>query len=411
MRASKMRVASKSARVATSAGRNAASKQSSTGMSSSLRGALATVVLLGTVVLLMSSSLRQVSQTAILDAPSALRRPALTVMPAAPVGVPLEQPEQASTGAVPSTEAADVMAKSEVPNHGGSSAVPLATLRGRVDVEAAASQVEAAPLRISAGHSCAPPAESGAGRLAWAAIRNRTSLLPRGCAGEAGEAGELCRLAQAVAGDAGELLLLVGVGTRTASLSLTLRSAARALGGGRLLLLALDADAARLGANARVPTFLVSGGVPEAQAAPLAARLLLRAGLWVVLSAGSSALFMADPFGGLARDADVEVLSEGWDEVTTGGHIHGIGDEAMGWSQYSESLRISHVSPSLVALAPTPHAVGLLRRLAASPAGLSSTTLTEQLFGPSFDSELRGGVQARRPRLRPRHLPATRAPS
>ena len=34
----------------------------------------------------------------------------------------------------------------------------------------------------------------------------------------------------------------------------------------------------------------------------------------------------------------MEVLSEGWDEVTVGGHIHGIGDEAMGWSQYSETL-------------------------------------------------------------------------
>ena len=113
-----------------------------------------------------------------------------------------------------------------------------------------------------------------------------------------------------------------------------------------------------------MPTFLVTGGLPEAHAAPLAAQLLLQAGLWVAMSAGSAALFMADPFGGLARDVDVEVLSEGWDEVTAGGHIHGIGDEAMGWSQYSESLRISHASASFVSLAPTPHAAALLRRLA-----------------------------------------------
>jgi len=110
----------------------------------------------------------------------------------------------------------------------------------------------------------------------------------------------------------------------------------------------------------------------------------------------------------LARDADVEVLSEGWDEVTAGGHIHGIGDEAMGWSQYSESLRISHASPSFVGLAPTPHAIALLRRLAASPAGLSSASLTEQIFGPSFDGELRGGVQARR--AAPPPAPAAPAP-
>lgn len=72
MRASKTRVASKGSRVATEGGRASSSadtqQQSSTGMSSGLQGALATVVLLGTVVLLMGSSLRQVSQAAILDA-------------------------------------------------------------------------------------------------------------------------------------------------------------------------------------------------------------------------------------------------------------------------------------------------------------------------------------------------------
>ena len=40
---------------------------------------------------------------------------------------------------------------------------------------------------------------------------------------------EPCWLAQAAAGDAGELLLIVGVGARAASLHLTLRSAARVL--------------------------------------------------------------------------------------------------------------------------------------------------------------------------------------
>ena len=55
---------------------------------------------------------------------------------------------------------------------------------------------------------------------------------------------ELCRPAQAAAGEAGELLLLVGVGARAASLRLALESAARALGGSRLLLLALDEQAA-----------------------------------------------------------------------------------------------------------------------------------------------------------------------
>ena len=137
--------------------------------------------------------------------------------------------------------AVDVTATGEVPNHGSSGTAPPSqygtstVLRGRVEVEATTGQTEAAPLSISTGHTCAPPAV-GAGRLAWAAIRNRTSLLPRGCANgrggdaDAAPARELCRLAQAAAGDKGELLLLVGVGARAASLRLTLRSAARALG-------------------------------------------------------------------------------------------------------------------------------------------------------------------------------------
>ena len=230
MRASKTRVASKSVRMATDGGRSESSsastqQQGSMGMSSGLQGAVATVVLLGTVVLLMSSSL---SQTAVLDAPSSLRRPALSVTTAAPPGVALASAAQA----------VDVTVTSEVPNHGSSGTVlpsqyvTSTVLRGRVEVEATTGQTEAAPLRISSGHKCAPPAV-GAGRLAWAAIRNRTSLLPRGCAnwrgGDAAPARELCRLAQAAAGDAGELLLIVGVGARAASLRLTLRSAARVL--------------------------------------------------------------------------------------------------------------------------------------------------------------------------------------
>ena len=299
MRASKTRVAPKSARVAADGGRSVSSpagtqQQSSTGMSSRLQGAVATVVLLGTVVLLMSSSLSQTGprhthlrsslEPVILDAPSSLRRlgdPALSVTTAAPPGVALEPPAQlasaarrdttqdldqanppedlAHRAAVPAqvgivrrgaAQAVDVTATGEVPNHGSSGTAPPSqygttappsqygtstALRGRVEVEATTGQTEAAPLSISAGHQCAPPAV-GAGRLAWAAIRNRTSLLPRGCANgrggdaDAAPARELCRLAQAAAGDKGELLLLVGVGARAASLRLTLRSAARALG-------------------------------------------------------------------------------------------------------------------------------------------------------------------------------------
>ena len=183
MRASKMRLASsKSARVATDGGRSASSsagtQQGSTRMSPQLQGAVATVVLLGTVVLLMSSSL---SQSAALEAPSPLRRPALSAAPPAadlepPQPQPQPQPqlqlaraEQGSTVAQPRDGGAtqDVTMTSGVPSHGTST-----ELRGRVEVEATTGQVKPPPRRISSGHACAPT-PLGAGRLAWAAIRNR----------------------------------------------------------------------------------------------------------------------------------------------------------------------------------------------------------------------------------------------
>jgi len=305
-------------------------------------------------------------------------------------------------------------------------------LQGRVEVPADADAAARRQQPVAPAAQCAPPA-LGSGRLAWADIRSRSSLIPRKpCHEAAGDAaGEvaLCEVASAVAGDASELVLVVGVGSRAASLNVTLRTAAHALGSRRLLLLALDEAAARVGAALRVPTFRVvaAAGVTSAladerRAAPRAALVLVRAGLRVLLSATSGVAFAADPFGGLAGDADVEVLSEGWDEVTAGGHIHGIGDEAMGWSQYSESLRISYANPSLVALQPTPHTAALLLRLlrggsggdgggggdggsgggssgvdgdGGSSGGLDAARLTDELFGPSYDGVVRGGVHVR----------------
>lgn len=167
-------LASKSVRAATDGGRSASSsagtQQGSMRMSPRLKGAVATVVLLGTVVLLMSSSL---SQSAALEAPSPLRRPALSAAPPAAVLEPpaqLARAHQGSTVAQRSRDGGatqDVTVTSGVPSHGTST-----ELRGRVEVEATTGQAKPPPLRISSGHACAPP-PLGAGRLAWAAIRNR----------------------------------------------------------------------------------------------------------------------------------------------------------------------------------------------------------------------------------------------
>lgn len=186
----------------------------------------------------------------------------------------------------------------------------------------------------------------------------------------------LCEAAAAVAGEGGEVLLLLGVAGRGKTLEASVASAVRAAGG-RLLLLALDRPSEEAGARLGVATFRLSSPAEEGLAAPLASLVLLRAGMRAVLStgaggdptgiwpgsgwderdpardlardlngdltgdltgvravpcAGASLLFSGDALGGLSRDTDVEVMSEGWDDVTAGGHVHGAGDEAMGWS-------------------------------------------------------------------------------
>ena len=124
---------------------------------------------------------------------------------------------------------------------GSSERVPTAiSLAGAVIGGAIAHPIEAALL--PSGHQCLPP-PLGTGRLGWPDIRKQPSLRqPREC-GEVNLAQEevaLCVLAKSVAGDSNELLLAVGVAERVRSLNATLRSAAQHLGGGRLLLLALD---------------------------------------------------------------------------------------------------------------------------------------------------------------------------
>mmetsp|Transcript_36051 Transcript_36051/g.120657 ORF Transcript_36051/g.120657 Transcript_36051/m.120657 type:complete len:323 (-) Transcript_36051:1093-2061(-) len=228
----------------------------------------------------------------------------------------------------------------------------LPELAGHVSTGPDRGAAVSAPLSIAPSHLCAPPPD---GRLTWKEVR-REGLLPRRpCNATSRAAAELalCSLAEAVAGGRGELLLVYGSASTAAGLAAlnrTTTSAARALGGRRLLLLASGPAAARVGGDAGVPTFSAdrpADGAGGDVTAPLAAAALLRAGMRVVLSSGGGGSgggvwFGADPFGGLYGDADVEVLSEGWDEVTAGGHIHGSGDEAMGWSGYSETLRISY---------------------------------------------------------------------
>ena len=222
------------------------------------------------------------------------------------------------------------------PRHGDAlrvMAAPLEWLAGDL-VHTGSTKSAYAPSPLAATHACAPPA-LGHGRMPWAETARNSSLRPRSAChlvGLAADEEALCRAADGLAGPSGELLLIVSGHDRTGradALGVTLRSAARHLGP-RVLLLAIDEAAAAVGVREGIATFRLAStsALPSsdmaqraAMVAPRAAIALLRAGIRVILSVGSHVLFSGDVLGGLSRDTDVEVLSEGWDETTAGGHV------------------------------------------------------------------------------------------
>ncbi|KAK2080581.1 hypothetical protein QBZ16_000435 [Prototheca wickerhamii] len=51
-------------------------------------------------------------------------------------------------------------------------------------------------------------------------------------------------------------------------------------------------------------------------------------------------LTFKNPFEYLARDSDVEAMSDGWDKLTAYGYDDVMDDQEMGWSRYAHSIRV-----------------------------------------------------------------------
>ena len=64
--------------------------------------------------------------------------------------------------------------------------------------------------------------------------------------------------------------------------------------------------------------------------------------------------WLANPWPALARDADVEGLSDGFDERTAYGYIDGIDDPGMGWARYAQTVRIFVLNSGLFYIRPSP---------------------------------------------------------
>ena len=84
----------------------------------------------------------------------------------------------------------------------------------------------------------------------------------------------------------------------------------------------------------------------------LAARLVLSRG-WPTLLLDPRTALIRDPSRYFSRDSDVEVASDGWDDVTAYGYDHVVDDPEMDWSRFCHGGRVLTSDPGFALLMPT----------------------------------------------------------
>ena len=90
-----------------------------------------------------------------------------------------------------------------------------------------------------------------------------------------------------------------------------------------------------------------------------AIRTLLRSGVPAVAT-DFRATFLSNPSEGrFAKDADVEALSDGWDDTTAYGYDHVVDDPAMDWSRFVHGGRIATLDPGFARLSATREAANV----------------------------------------------------
>lgn len=123
----------------------------------------------------------------------------------------------------------------------------------------------------------------------------------------------------------------------------------------------------------------------------------LKRGTNVLLSDVDVVVFR-NPFNLVYRDADVEGMSDGFDERTAYGHIDGIDDPSMGWSRYAQALRIVVTNSGLFYLRSTHQSRALMQRCTdrlMEKKDWDQSVLNEELFYPSHGSYLNPGATKR----------------
>jgi len=169
------------------------------------------------------------------------------------------------------------------------------------------------------------------------------------------------------------------------------------------VLCALDEATEKFGASRGVHTYLRKvtargGGTDNHATSGLKFRILqefLTVGCSVLLS-DVDIIYMADPFKFLYRDADVEGMSDGWDDRTGYGDAdYTTPDAVLGWLGEHGTVRIFARNSGLFYLQATHEALALMERMAqrmATESVWDQSAYNQELFRPS--SPVHKGVGA-----------------
>jgi len=107
---------------------------------------------------------------------------------------------------------------------------------------------------------------------------------------------------------------------------------------------------------------------------------------WNVLLSDVDVIVLSDPFAGdrLTRDADVEGMSDGFDDRTAYGYIEGFDDASMGWARYAQTIRHFVFNSGLFYIRSNTRTVELMQRIAKkleqAPHSWDQSVYNEEIF-------------------------------
>lgn len=115
-------------------------------------------------------------------------------------------------------------------------------------------------------------------------------------------------------------------------------------------------------------------------------REFLQLGYSVLLS-DVDIVYLQNPFHYIYRDADVESMTDGHNNMTAYGYNDVFDEPAMGWARYAHTMRIWVYNSGLFYIRPTIPSIELLdrvaNRLAKEPKSWDQAVFNEELFFPS----------------------------